>query len=81
MNDTELLDELIHTASYPIEFGTTVKDAPLSVDGFWRGLILSVGNRRSPFASSVKICADDLHREQDELGYLFCHWCGERLSK
>jgi hypothetical protein len=80
MTDTELLDELIRTASYPIEFGTTVKDAPLSVDGFWRGLILGVGKRRSPFAPSVKICAADLHTQQDELGYLFCHWCGRRLS-
>ena len=33
-----------------------------------------------PFAPSVKICADDLHAQQDELGYLFCHWCGKRLA-
>jgi hypothetical protein len=66
MTDTELLDELIHTASQPTIFDMpeSQKDLVRAVDGFWRGLILSVGNRRSPFAPDVKICADDLTRSR-----------------
>lgn len=33
-----------------------------------------------PFAPNVDICAPDVHGEQDEQGYLFCHWCGKRLQ-
>jgi hypothetical protein len=80
MTDTELLLELIRTAATQNEFAVKGNDAAMAADGFWRGLILGVGNRRSPFAPSVKICAADLHTQQDELGYLFCHWCGRRLS-
>lgn len=30
---------------------------------------------------SITICPLPVHRDQDELGYLFCHWCGRRLSE
>ena len=45
------------------------------------GLMVSLEISSPLFSPGAVICADDVHESQDNQGFIFCHWCGVRLSR